>query len=132
VTIEETIEEWNEFETVFTKSSRQHGLFARKLQAEVERSISGTLLRGWMKLKSAVSSGNSTCETGEESAIAAFAWVVSLDISGQTRILVEKQCETITEAHWRLLGWERAVSNIDGFRRHSPSRHRALGPWAPE
>jgi len=37
------------------------------------------------------------CETGEEAAVAAFKWVVSLDISGQTRLLVEKQCETIKE-----------------------------------
>jgi uncharacterized protein (TIGR02284 family) len=93
-----------ELETVFTEYAKQHGKFARDLQAEVKRlggnpedsgSITGTLLRGWMDLKSALSSGSATaiiatCETGEEAAVAAFEWVVNRDISGQTRLLVEK------------------------------------------
>jgi uncharacterized protein (TIGR02284 family) len=106
-----------ELETVFTQFAKQRGQFARKLQAEVERlggnpegsgSMSGTLLRGWMDVKSALSSGSgaaviATCETGEEVAVAAFEWVVNLDISGQTRSLVERQSKTIKGAHARLL-----------------------------
>jgi uncharacterized protein (TIGR02284 family) len=106
-----------ELESIFTESSKQRGQFARKLQAEVARlggsaegsgSMTGTLLRGWMDVKSALSSGSgaaiiSTCETGEEVAVAAFAWVVNLDISGQTRALVERQCKSIKQAHARLL-----------------------------
>jgi len=106
-----------ELETVFTGYSKQRGRFAQKLQAEVERlggkpgdsgSAGGTLLRGWMEVKSALTSGSggaiiATCETGEEVAVAAFDWVVNLDISGQTRSLVEKQCKSIKEAHARLL-----------------------------
>jgi uncharacterized protein (TIGR02284 family) len=106
-----------ELETIFTEYSKQRGQFARKLRAEVERlggnpedsgSMSGTLLRGWMDVKSALSSGSgaaviATCETGEEVAVAAFDWVVSLDVSGQTRALVEKQCKAIKGAHARLL-----------------------------
>jgi uncharacterized protein (TIGR02284 family) len=107
-----------ELETVFTECAKQRGQFARSLQAEVERlgghpehsgSLTGTLLRGWMDLKSALSSGSgaaivATCETGEEAALAAFEWVVNLDISGPTRILVEKQCKAVKETHARLIG----------------------------
>jgi len=106
-----------ELETVFTEYAKQRGQFARSLQAEVERlggnaeesgSIGGTLFRGWMDLKSALSTGDGTaiiasCETGEETAVAAFEWVTNLDISGQTRALVEKQYKAIKETHARLL-----------------------------
>ncbi len=107
----------SELETVFTGYSKQRGQFARKLQAEVERlggnaegsgTTAGMLLRGWMDVKSTLSSGNgaaiiATCETGEEVAVAAFEWVVNLDISGQTRLLVERQSKTIKQAQARLL-----------------------------
>jgi uncharacterized protein (TIGR02284 family) len=106
-----------ELESVFTKYAKQRGQFAHELQTEVERlggkpgdsgTTGGTLLRGWMDLKSALTSGNgaaviATCETGEEVAVAAYDWVVNLDISGQTRALVEKQCKSIKEAFARLL-----------------------------
>jgi uncharacterized protein (TIGR02284 family) len=106
-----------ELETVFTEYAKQRGQFARKLQAEVERlggkpegsgSTGGTLLRGWIDVKSALSSGSgaaiiATCETGEEVAVAAFQWAANLDISGPTRSLVEKQYKAIKEAHARLI-----------------------------
>jgi|SRR5580692_5328611 uncharacterized protein (TIGR02284 family) len=106
-----------ELETIFAEYSKQRGQFARKLKVEVERlggdaegagSMSGTLLRGWMDFKSALTRGNgaailATCETGEEVAVAAFEWVVNLDISGQTRSLVVRQSKIIKEAHARLL-----------------------------
>jgi uncharacterized protein (TIGR02284 family) len=106
-----------ELESIFAEYSKQRGQFARKLKTEVERlggdadgdgSMSGTLLRGWMDVKSALTGGNgaaiiATCETGEEVAAAAFEWVVNLDISGQTRSLVVKQSKIIKEAHARLL-----------------------------
>jgi uncharacterized protein (TIGR02284 family) len=106
-----------ELESVFTESAKQRGQFARSLRAEVERlgghpedtgSVSGTLLRGWMDLKSALSNGSeaaivASCETGEEAAVAAFEWVVNLDISGPARVLVEKQCSAVKEAHARLV-----------------------------
>jgi uncharacterized protein (TIGR02284 family) len=106
-----------ELETVFTGYAKQRGQFVRSLQAEIKRlggdpensgSAGGTLLRGWMDLKSSLTRGSgaaiiATCETGEEVAVAAFDWVVNLDISGQTRSLVEKQSKSIKEAHARLL-----------------------------
>jgi uncharacterized protein (TIGR02284 family) len=105
-----------ELETIFTECAKQRGQFTRSLQAEVERlgghpedsgSLTGTLMRGWMDLKSALSNGSAaaivaTCETGELAGVAAFEWVVNLDISGPSRVLVEKQCKAIKEAHARL------------------------------
>lgn len=105
-----------ELETVFTGYAKQRGQFVRNLQAEVKRlggvpedsgSAGVTLLRGWLELESAVTGGSgaaniATCETGEEVAVAAFDWVVHLDISGPTRSLVEKQSKSIKEARARL------------------------------
>jgi uncharacterized protein (TIGR02284 family) len=106
-----------ELETVFSKYAAERRQFARNLQTEVERlggnpegagSASGALLRGWMDVKSSLTGGSgaaiiATCETGEEFAVAAFAWVVKLNVAGQTRSLVEKQYKAVKEAHARLL-----------------------------
>jgi uncharacterized protein (TIGR02284 family) len=106
-----------ELETIFTSFAAQRHRFVRDLQAEVKRlggnaddsgTTGGTLLRGWMDVKSTLTTGSGaavlgTCETGEEVTVAAFAWVVHLDITGRTRSLVERQCKTIQEALARLL-----------------------------
>ena len=61
-----------------------------------------------MDLKSAVTGGSpeaivAACETGEDSAAAAFERVVNLDVTGQTRALIEAQWSKIKEAHQRLI-----------------------------
>lgn len=122
-----------ELETIFTEYATQRGQFARSLEAEVERlggqpedsgSMTGTLLRGWMGLKSALSNGNAsaiiaTCETGEEAAVAAFDWLAKLDISGQTRSLVEEQGNAIREAHARLLRLKAEEAAGSKFQRNT-------------
>jgi uncharacterized protein (TIGR02284 family) len=121
-----------ELESVFTEYSKQRGQFAKSLQAEVERlggkpeqsgSVSGTVARGWMDLKSALSSGSAvaiiaSCESAELAAMAAFDWVVNLDISGQTRVLVEKQCKAIKETHARLLRLKAEESEGTKFQKN--------------
>ncbi len=106
-----------ELETIFTECAAQRRRFAQALHVEVERlgghpedsgSAGGTLLRGWLELKSTVTDGSgaaiiATCETGEEVAVAAFDWAVNLDLSRSTRSLVERQGKAIKEAHARLL-----------------------------
>lgn len=125
-----------ELETVFTGYAKQRGQFVRNLQAEVKRlggvpedsgSAGGTLLRGWLALKSGVTSGSgtaiiATCETGEEVAVAAFDWVVNLDISGQTRSLVERQGKAIKEAHARLLRLKAEDSDGAKFQKNDHAR----------
>ncbi len=109
------------FQTLFAEYAKQRAGFARELRAEVERlggepNDSGTLgaavHRGWLDLKSALTGGDAgaivaACETGEDSATAAYERVVNIGISGQTRSLVEKQWHQIQEAHQRLLNLKR-------------------------
>ncbi len=105
------------FQTVFADYAKQRAGFVRELQAEVRRlhgepRDSGTLTaavhRGWLDLKSALSGGNAAaivaaCETGDDSAQAAYERVVNLDLSGEPRVVVEKQWKQIQESHARLL-----------------------------
>ena len=46
---------------------------------------------------------DASCETGDDSAAAAFERVVNLDISGPAKSLVEKQWRKIVEAHAHML-----------------------------
>jgi uncharacterized protein (TIGR02284 family) len=106
-----------ELESVFNDYSKQRGQFARALQAEVERlggkpvdsgTSTATLFRGWINLKSALSGRDggaiiAACESGEEVAVGAFALVANLDLTGQTRSLVERQARQINEAHAHML-----------------------------
>ncbi|MGI8742270.1 MAG: ferritin-like domain-containing protein [Bryobacteraceae bacterium] len=103
--------------TIFNEYAKQRAHFARDLQTEVERlggsppdhgSLTAALHRGWMDLKSVLSGGDAgaiiaACETGEDSAQAAFERVVNTDISGHSRSLVEKQWQKIQEAHKHML-----------------------------
>jgi uncharacterized protein (TIGR02284 family) len=113
-----------ELETIFNDYSKQRAEFARQLQAEVERlggspgdsgSVGGAVFRGWMGIKSALTSGDGTailasCETGEDSAEATFEKVVNMDISGHPKVLVEAQWKKIKEAHARVLRLKEEMS----------------------
>jgi uncharacterized protein (TIGR02284 family) len=106
-----------ELESVFSDYAKQRGQFVRALQTEVERlggtaadsgTLSATLFRGWINLKSALSGGDggaivAACESGEEVALGAFELVLSEDITGHSRSLVEKQGRQIREAHAHML-----------------------------
>lgn len=101
-----------QLESVFSYYSKQRGQFVRALQVEVKRlggesSDSGTptatVFRGWIRLKSALTGGDggaivAACESGEETAVGAFALVNSLDLTGETKSLVEKQGGQVKEA----------------------------------
>ena len=105
-----------ELETIFKGYAAQRRRFVGDLQAEVRRlggnpedsaSVGGTLLCGWMDVKSALTGDSAapiiaTCETGEETAVAAFEWVVNSDVTGKTRSLVERQWKSAKQAHARL------------------------------
>lgn len=105
------------FQTVFADYAKQRAGFVRDLQAEVKRlggtpEESGTFTaavhRGWLDVKSVLTGGDAAslvaaCETGEDSAKAAYERVVNLDISGEPRALIEKQWKQIQEAHGRMV-----------------------------
>ena len=90
--------------------------FAEELRAEVERlggnpvesgSMSASLHRGWIALKSVVFGGSPTailsaCETGEDSARASYEAIANSDLSGPTRSLVENQRHAVEQARERM------------------------------
>ncbi|MBV9158807.1 MAG: PA2169 family four-helix-bundle protein [Acidobacteriaceae bacterium] len=106
----------SELETVFNGYARQHAKFAAELQAEVERlggnvsdsgTLGGALHRGWMDLKAALSGDSAaailtSCESGEQSAEAAYADAVDTNPSGQTHTLIEKHRQQVKEFRTRL------------------------------
>lgn len=104
--------------TVFSEYAKERAKFVKDLQEETVRlggeapseggSVTGTVFRGWMNLKSAVTGGGpdaivAACETGEDSAAAAFEKVVDTDVSGHTRTLIEAEWAKIKEAHQRMI-----------------------------
>jgi len=105
-----------ELETLFTGYSKQHGKFAVELQAEIKRlggsysdsgTVGGALHRGWMDVKSALSGHSAaailgSCESGEESAEAAYTRAADANSSGQTHTLLEKHRQQIQQFHTRL------------------------------
>ncbi len=106
----------SELETMFRGYAKQRGNFVRELQAEVERlggkpsesgSLEAALHRGWMNVKSSLSGGDTAaiiaaCETGEDSALAAYDRAARTDVTGKTRTLIDKQLQQVKETHIRL------------------------------
>jgi|SRR5579872_1448874 len=92
---------------VLSDNAIRRAEFAKQLRAEVERlgghsghagSVAASLHRGWIALRSAVTHGDAktiiaACETGEDSALAAYQAAVKSNLPAPTRDLVE--------AHWR-------------------------------
>ena len=107
----------SELASEFEKIAHQRAKFAKDLQGEVERlggdaahsgTLTGAMHRGWVDLKSALTGGDAgavvaACETGDDSAVAAFERVVDGALPGESRSLVEKQWRQIQETHNRLL-----------------------------
>jgi uncharacterized protein (TIGR02284 family) len=121
-----------ELETLFLESSKQRAGFAKELQAEIERlggsaadsgTVSAALHRGWMDLKASLTGGGSqaivsACETGDDSAQAAFERVVNAGPSGKTLSIVEKQWRSIVEAHKHLLRLKEETADSDIYPRN--------------
>jgi uncharacterized protein (TIGR02284 family) len=66
--------------------------------------IAGTMHRGWIDLKAAVTSGSAhsvlaECERGEDHAVAAFREALERDLPSNVRMVVEHQAETVKAAH---------------------------------
>lgn len=117
-----------ELETMFRGYAKQRAAFVRELEAEVERlggqssesgNVGAAIHRGWMNLKATLSGGDpgaaiGACESGDESALAAYDRVANTDITGKVRALVEKQLQQVKETHTRLLRLKLEVE--DGTR----------------
>jgi uncharacterized protein (TIGR02284 family) len=107
----------SELASIFRHYAEQRVKFAKELRAEIVRlgataaergTVSGALHRGWINVKAALTGSGSgaviaACETGEDSAAAAFEQAVDTDIPGETRGIVERQAKQIREAHSHML-----------------------------
>ena len=106
----------SELETMFRNYAKQRAGFARELQDQVERlggkpadsgNLGGAMHRGWMNVKAGLSGGDSgsliaACESGEDSALAAYDQAAHTALTGQAASVIEKQFQQIKEAHTRI------------------------------
>lgn len=106
----------SELESQFTDYARQHARFAAEIQQEIVKlggnppehgSASGELHRGWMDLKSALTGNSagivlSSCESGEDSALAAYDQAEADLSSGHVFTILQKRRQQITSFRTRL------------------------------
>ena len=107
--------------TQFLAYSRQREQMVRELQQEVRRlggdpeksgSLSGSMHRGWMNIKSAVTGKDdgaiiAEAERGEDVAKAAYEKAVEGELPPATRALVQQQSTLVHEAHDRVRALEK-------------------------
>ncbi len=106
--------------TLFSEFSLQRAQFAGVLQQEVNRlggnpetggSVSASLHRGWINIKSAVTGKNesaivSECERGEDAARDAYQKALKEHLPLDVRALVESQFLEVKQAHDRVRSLE--------------------------
>lgn len=107
---------------LFESYSGQRAEFASELQTEVRRfaeepaesgHIAGTLHRGWLNLKAAVTGKDegaiiSECERGEDVAVRNYQEALESDLPTDVRAIVERQFLQVKEAHDHVRSLERA------------------------
>jgi len=101
---------------ITTQCRRWSDDFRAELEEEIRRlggdpstrgSISGSLRRGWMSVRSAVGGGSDdgvvvAAERGEDSAREDYETALGRDLPPAIRTMVERQCGRIREAHDRV------------------------------
>jgi uncharacterized protein (TIGR02284 family) len=110
--------------TIFQEYARQRAQMAIELQAEVRRlggdpekagSVSGSMHRGWINIKSAVTGKDDSsiiaeAERGEDVAKSAYEAAMKEPLPLQTQTLVQRQAGQVREAHDRVRAMERATA----------------------
>ena len=107
--------------STFGQFSQQHASFAEELRSEVralggdpegrEGSIGGSIFRGWISLKDALSSHDAEavleeCERGEERAVEQYEDALGSELPANVRSLVERQCNSLRETKSRISALE--------------------------
>ena len=106
----------SDLKTVFNEYARQRSQFASELQTHVSRvggdpeksgSVAGSLHRGWINLKSAITGRDdhailAECERGEDSAVKNYQEALEMDIPSDLRSIVERQYNSVLDAHNRI------------------------------
>jgi uncharacterized protein (TIGR02284 family) len=106
-----------QLKSLFTGYSEQRFRFASELQAQVKSlgepepetggSAAGAMHRGWINLKSAITSKEESailaeCERGEDAAVQAFEKAMRDDLTSAVRDIVSRQYSEIKSAHDRI------------------------------
>lgn len=106
-----------QLKSLFTEYSQQRSRFASELQTEARSlgeaepetggSAAGAMHRGWINLKSAITSKEESailaeCERGEDSAVEAFEKGMRDDLPSSLRDTVSRQYSAIKSAHDRV------------------------------
>lgn len=105
--------------TAFTQYAAQRGQFVNELQNQVselggtpetEGSVAGSLHRGWINLKSAITGKDeqnilAECERGEDSAKKNYQEALEEDLPIDVRSLINRQYQDIVHAHDTVRGW---------------------------
>ena len=111
--------------TLFLQYSRERAQMAQDLQAEVRKlggdpekagSMSGSIHRGWINIKSVVTGKSDAsivaeAEAGEDIAKAAFEEASKADLPASARAVVHQQAVRVREAHDRVRDMKRATSS---------------------
>jgi len=109
---------------VFQQYGRERAQMAQELQAEVRAlggdpekagSVSGSVHRGWINIKSVVTGKNDAsiiaeAERGEDIAKNAYAEAIKATLPPSVSAIVSRQAIKVREAHDRVRSMERAVA----------------------
>lgn len=120
--------ERSDLKSLFYEYSQERSQFAGVLQGlvrslggdpETEGTISGTLHRGWIDLKSAITGGNehsilTECERGEDIAKAAYSSALEHNLPAEVTDVIRQQSQTIQAAHNRIKELRDSKSNTAG------------------
>jgi uncharacterized protein (TIGR02284 family) len=107
---------------LFQRFTRQRAEMARELQDEVRKlggnpedsgSVSASLHRGWMNMKSLVTGGSDSAiiaeaERGEDIAKTAYAKALKEDLPAGVRTLIQAQADIVKMAHDEVRALEKA------------------------
>jgi uncharacterized protein (TIGR02284 family) len=113
-----------QLKALFEKYSTRRREFARELQAEVRRlggdpdnsgSVAGSLHRGWMNMKTAVTGKDdsaiiSEAERGEDSAVKNYERALNQNLSADLEQIVRRQYSEVKSIHDRIRSLELAKS----------------------
>ena len=103
-----------QLKTVFDTLSLQRSKFVGELQSEVVKlgdpdpedssSVSGSMHRAWINVKSAVTSGDrhailAEAERGEDSAVGAYKYAMQQDLPAPIKSIVTRQATEVKAAH---------------------------------
>jgi uncharacterized protein (TIGR02284 family) len=109
---------------LFQRLASQRGLFATQLhnlvrslgeKEETTSSVAGVIHRGWIDLRSAVSSNDekailAECERGEDSAVAEYRSALEADLPLDIRSLVVGQSAAVNSSHDEIKALRDSVS----------------------